>query len=191
MSDSPASAASATSSAMTASFDPRELKNMSDDIRKTIADQGGLPDDPTLLQRFELFAETALSEEARGVPAIQLDLVKEAHLDSMVCDIIDCGKRHFQEQSKLAHVALARDLQKVWRTRFKMNYFNLDHTRTLEMQYSGGLRNVSFTWPSSGRHEPSADQQRAMKYTGRYIPMPWTATDKGPLSESEWEFPPG
>lgn len=188
MSDSPASA---TSSAMNASFDPRVLKDLSDDIRKTIADHGGLPDDPTRLRPFQLFAETALSEEARGVPTIQLDVVKETHLDTMIGDMIDCGKRHSQEQSKLAYVSLARDLQKAWRTRFKMDYFNLDHTRTLEMQHTGGLRNVSFTWPSSGRHEPSADQQKAMKYTGRYIPMPWTAKDKGPVSESEWEFQPG
>ena len=194
MSDSPASAASvasATSSAMNARFDVRVLKDLSDDIRKSIADQVGLPDDPTRLRPFQFFAETALSEEARGVPTIDLDLVKEAHLDSMVGDIIDCGKRHSQDPSKLAYIALSRDVQKAWRSRFKMDYFNLDHTRTLEMQHTGLLRNVSFVWPSSARHEPSAEQQKAMKHTGRYIPMPWTATDKGPLSESEWEFQPG
>ena len=191
MSDSPASAASATSSAMNASFDVRVLKDLSNDIRKSIAEEGGLSDDPALLRPFQLFAESALSEEARDVPTIDLNLVKEAHLDNMICDIIDCGKRHSRERSKLAYIALARDLQKAWRTRFKMEYFNLDHIRTLERQYTGRLRNISFQWPTSGRHEPSAEQQKAMKYTGRYIPMPWTATKNGPLLENEWEFQPG
>jgi len=145
------------SSAMEAAFSPKKLLELSDDVRESIIDQGRLASSPQLMQQLVLFIETALSEENRGVPSIDFDTIKTAHLDRLLVEIIDHANNvGLQSAKTFSYVTTAKALQRAWRKRFKSEYFKIDEIRILELASCGRLREISFITPTQLTPTPNA-----------------------------------
>jgi hypothetical protein len=149
------SALSHESSTMEAAFSPDKLLELSDAVRESIALQGRLASSTQLMQQLVLFLETNLSEENRGVPSIEYNAIKAAHLDRLLKDIDEQATRNGIQSAKTSsYVNTARTLQRAWQTRFGGDWFKLDEKRTLDLVSSGRLREVSFVTPTRLKPTP-------------------------------------
>ncbi|KAK3322456.1 hypothetical protein B0H66DRAFT_601906 [Apodospora peruviana] len=122
------------------SFDVKTLLWLSNTIRTSISSSGlfGSASDSLLL-----FLERALAEEALPNPSIDFDTIKLAHLDKLVAEMNDCAKRGMMTANSaraLGYAAQAAKLQRMWRARYRAQYFMIDETRTYDMITHGGLK---------------------------------------------------
>lgn len=91
-----------------------------------------------------MFLERAMQEEVVGAPKINFETLKQAHLDKLVADMIEFGKYETGSAKTLGYATQAGHLQRIWRTRYKVQYFMIDEIRTIDMMTIGRLRNVRF-----------------------------------------------
>lgn len=97
---------------------------------------------------FLMFLERAIQEEAAGIPKINFETLKQAHLDKLIADMIEIGKRETASARALEYATKAEHIQQIWRTRYQMQYLMIDETRTTDMMTTGRLHNVRFVGDS-------------------------------------------
>ncbi|KAK3942430.1 hypothetical protein QBC46DRAFT_352414 [Diplogelasinospora grovesii] len=123
------------------------LVELSDSIRTSLAEYNDLGPDAKKLAGF---LDATLTSETTGESRrIDFQSIKVARLDKMLADIIEHGKHApvlLQEQLEVANKAAG--LQRLWRARFKAEYFQIDDIRTIEMAQFGRLKQVSFSGPT-------------------------------------------
>jgi hypothetical protein len=129
---------------------PEQLLELSDAVRESIKFEGRFATSKELMQELALFLQTTLSEEERGVPSIEYDTIKTAHLDHLLKDIVNHAAKTGPHSARaLEHARTASDLLRRWQVRFGADWFELDKKRTLDMIRNGRLREVSFVTPTT------------------------------------------
>ncbi|KAK4455890.1 PUA-like domain-containing protein [Podospora aff. communis PSN243] len=150
---------------------PEQLLELSDAVRESIKYEGRFASSKELMQDLSLFLQTTLSEEERGVPSIEYDTIKTAHLDYLLKDIVShTAETGPQSARALEYAKTASDLLRRWQVRFGTDWFELDKRRTLDMIRHGRLREVSFVTPTT--------ELTPTQHT-------WKFTDMDPASEVE------
>ncbi|KAK4033200.1 hypothetical protein C8A01DRAFT_40359 [Parachaetomium inaequale] len=72
--------------------------------------------------QLSFFLELALLEEANGVPSLDFETTKAAHLDKLVAELTECGEMPFALAPRFVHeVVTAEKLERMWRARFKVD----------------------------------------------------------------------
>ncbi|KAK0621545.1 hypothetical protein B0T17DRAFT_617981 [Bombardia bombarda] len=141
-------------------FDAKSLLSLSDTIRVCIAQNGQYGPG---LETLSAFIEKALAEEKQDAPIIDFQVIKLARLDKLIVEMVDCAKRGTLVSAKsFGHAAAAETLQRLWRARYKANYFILDEIRTIDLATSGRLGGVSFVPPLPWQ---ALDQRNVWKVT--------------------------
>lgn len=104
-----------------------QMLDFSNSVRKCIATTGTFGHET---ERLYQWLNTMMMEAAEGPHRLEFQLIKYAHLDKMVENIVEFKSRPptlpFEE---LKMVEMASDLLRYWRDRFKDNYFLLDRQR--------------------------------------------------------------
>ncbi|CAM1505325.1 Fc.00g109620.m01.CDS01 [Cosmosporella sp. VM-42] len=150
-----------------------DLLDLCDDVRASLVHNKSL--NPRWEEAMD-FLKTTLEDEHTGMDNIPLARIEYAHLDKLLCDIINPSNRPKPTPARFRDdVALAEILQKEWRARFRELYFSIGHDRYPNLTTTGRLRNVVFNNESTSSLDP------------------WKPTTAEELSEREGnlEFEPG
>ncbi|KAK3682689.1 hypothetical protein B0T22DRAFT_292187 [Podospora appendiculata] len=127
-------------------FDHKSLCCLSDAVRGAIA-ASGLFD--CNLDTLGYFLDRALVEETLDNPTISFETIKNARLDKLLADIINCAERGTIGSAASFELASAAEaLQRSWRSRYRGECFMIDEIRTIELATSGRLKGVSFVDPA-------------------------------------------
>jgi hypothetical protein len=104
-----------------------QMLDFSNSVRKCIATTGTFGHET---ERLYQWLNTMMMEAAEGPHRLEFQLIKYAHLDKLVENIVEFKSRPptlpFEE---LQMVEMASDLLRYWRDRFKDSYFLLDRQR--------------------------------------------------------------
>jgi hypothetical protein len=124
-----------------ASFDLKGLLELSDSVRASLHKEGDLGPDS---DRLSTFLELALSEETHGSTSIDFQTLKLARLDKLVADLTKCSRRVVGLSPRSRRdVATAGKLERMWRNRFKDQYFMMDEIRTADLATRWQLKESS------------------------------------------------
>ncbi|TEA22198.1 hypothetical protein C8034_v002119 [Colletotrichum sidae] len=128
--------------------------------------------------RIQSLLEKALKEELRHTPILDFETLEYARLDKLLADILDPANRLEPLPLRFrVDMAVAENLQKIWRARFREQYFSIDQVRRSSLSDGGEMRDISF---AAGSPDPLES---------------WTVqnSDRDPISELEMKqsFEPG
>ena len=130
------------------------------------------------------FLKTTLEIERIGMEKISLAEIEYAHLDKLLCDIINSANCPKPTPSRFRDdVALAKSLQKEWRSRFRELYFSIGQDRYPNLIKTGPLRKVVFNNESTN----SLDLWKPWKPEG----APEDEDEELSEREGDLEFEPG
>ncbi|KAK4106857.1 hypothetical protein N658DRAFT_32878 [Parathielavia hyrcaniae] len=116
------------------------LLELSNSVRESLAKQD---DFGPRADCMSFFLELALQEEQRGVPTLDFETVKIARLDKLVAALIECGESSDHLLPRYVHAVVAAEkLDRLWRTRFKLDYFMMGEIRA---------RDLATRWRLDGR----------------------------------------
>ncbi|KAL0932012.1 uncharacterized protein CTRU02_212965 [Colletotrichum truncatum] len=120
-----------------------ELLDLCDSVRSSLRQERTLG---PYADRIQSLMERALKEELRHTPTIDLETLQYARLDKVLADILDPVHRPSPLPLRFrADMAVAESLQKMWRTRFREQYFSLDQARQRTLSIGGEMRDIRFT----------------------------------------------
>ncbi|KAI5465652.1 PUA-like domain-containing protein [Mariannaea sp. PMI_226] len=121
-------------------LDNNLLLNLSDCVRADLGDKRSLG------LRWEEamgFLSAVLKDEICGVPRIDFSTIQKARLDKLLSDIINPRNRPSPTPTRFRDdVIMVEKLQRLWRTRFREQYFTVDQERYFNLPKTGRLRNV-------------------------------------------------
>ncbi|KAI1082282.1 PUA-like domain-containing protein [Whalleya microplaca] len=130
-------------------WDQASLLELSDSVRAS------LRHDKTVgpnAEKLSSFLEAALQDEERRQPTLDFETIEFARLDKLLAKIL-----HFAEMVKVTaftsdllplrfrvDVSHAKSLRRIWRRRFREQYFMMDQHRCAMLVQGGRLKDVSF-----------------------------------------------
>ncbi|KAK0389328.1 hypothetical protein NLU13_2903 [Sarocladium strictum] len=92
--------------------------------------------------------------ECTGSSPISISVVRDAHLDKLLADMMDSGNSASSLADEFrANSKIAQSLQKQWQIRFQDNYFRIDDERLRRLTQVGRLKDVEFVGPKPGTRE--------------------------------------
>lgn len=155
-------------------YDADVLREMCDTVRTSLHE--GRPE-----PRWEEvmgFLKAVLRDEGdgSGSHAIEIETIRNTHLDKLISDILNPRYRHPRVPTRFAaDIQLVERLERKWIERFRGPYFHIEEHRYRELSQKGRLRDVT---PNLGAQDP---EDR------------WQANDGETLSEMEGnlEIEPG
>ncbi|KAI1754362.1 hypothetical protein F4782DRAFT_539183 [Xylaria castorea] len=125
-----------------------ELLDLSDSVRAGL--RGGHVFSPDT-ERLSSFLETALEDEERRYPTIDFEAIEYARLDKLLSEIVqfaDAMKTSDLSPEFLlrfrVNVSRAKNLRRLWRRRFREQFFMIDKHRCAILVEGGRLKDVSF-----------------------------------------------
>ncbi|KAF9872629.1 hypothetical protein CkaCkLH20_09808 [Colletotrichum karsti] len=120
-----------------------ELLELCDSVRTCLSRERSLGPDADKIQSL---LERALKDELRHTPSLDFETLQYARLDKLLSDILDPAHRPSPIPLRFrADMAVAESLQKMWRTRFRDQYFSIDQVRQRSLSVGGEMRDISFT----------------------------------------------
>ncbi|KAI0014101.1 hypothetical protein F4779DRAFT_636847 [Xylariaceae sp. FL0662B] len=129
-------------------WDPASLLELSDSVR------AALRHDKTVgpnAEKLSTFLEAALQDEERRQPTLDFETIEFARLDKLLAEVL-----YFAEMVRVAaftsdlplrfrvNVSHAKSLRRIWRRRFREQYFMMDQHRCAVLVQGGRLKDVSF-----------------------------------------------
>lgn len=114
------------------------------------------------------------NDEVRGLPTLELDVIRETRLDKLLVDI----QKPDNHLTSVSHIALIQRLERRWRSRFKEDYFDMDKARQDELITTGRLRDVIFNktataafnlWQPKGNEVLSEVEGNLQYEPGQYV----------------------
>lgn len=129
-------------------FDVKTLLWLSDTVRAAMSDKDSNRSFGRASDSLLRFLERAMLEETIGPAELDFDTIKQAHLDKLVAEMIEFGKQETASSARaLRYATHAVQLQRLWRTRYKAQYFTIDEIRTQDLVATGRLKDVRFVEP--------------------------------------------
>lgn len=126
-------------------FDVKTLLWLSDTVRAAMSDKESNRSFGQASDSLLRFLERAMLEEAMGSPILEFETIKQAHLDKLVAEMIEFGKQETANSARaLRYATHAAQLQRLWRTRYKAQYFTIDEIRTRDLVTTGRLKGIQF-----------------------------------------------
>ncbi|KAM7205061.1 hypothetical protein V8F33_001302 [Rhypophila sp. PSN 637] len=126
-------------------FNAKTLVWLSDTVRASMSARNASRSFGTASDSLLIFLERAMQEEAEGTTKLDFETLKQAHLDKLVAEMIEFGKNDSAGSAReLGYATQAAHLQRIWRLRYKVQYFMIDEIRTIDMLTTGSLHNVRF-----------------------------------------------
>ncbi|GJC90171.1 hypothetical protein ColLi_13009 [Colletotrichum liriopes] len=120
-----------------------ELLELCDSVRMSLSQEKSLGPHA---DRIQGLLESALREELRHAPSLDFETLEYARLDKLLADILDPDHRPSPLPLRFrADMAVAESLQKMWRARFREQYFALDQVRQRSLSAGGEMRDIHFT----------------------------------------------
>ncbi|KAF6838712.1 hypothetical protein CPLU01_02245 [Colletotrichum plurivorum] len=120
-----------------------ELLELCDSVRASLRQDKSLGPEADRIQNL---LERALKEELRHTPTLDFETLQYARLDKLLADIFDPANRPTPLPLRFrADMAVAESLQKMWRARFRDQYFSIDDFRQRSMSVGGEMRDITFT----------------------------------------------
>ncbi|KAF6842807.1 hypothetical protein CMUS01_02733 [Colletotrichum musicola] len=120
-----------------------ELLELCDSVRASLRQDKTLGPEADRIQNL---LERALKEELRHTPTLDFETLQYARLDKLLADILDPANRPTPLPLRFrADMAVAESLQKMWRARFRDQYFSIDDFRQRSMSIGGEMRDITFT----------------------------------------------
>lgn len=125
-----------------------KLLNLSDSVRARLRDGNvsGLGG-----ERLSSFLEAALTDEERKHPTLDFETIEYARLDKLLAELLqsaDTIKPSDLTPELLlrfrVNVSQAKSLRRLWRRRFREQYFMMDQHRCAILVEGGRLKDVSF-----------------------------------------------
>ncbi|KAF5501564.1 hypothetical protein CGCS363_v006445 [Colletotrichum siamense] len=121
----------------------QELLELCDTVRTSLRQNRSLGPNA---DRIQSLLERALKEELRHTPILDFETLQYARLDKLLADIVDPANRPSPLPLRFrADMAVAESLQKMWRARFRDQYFAIDQVRQRSLSVGGEMRDISFT----------------------------------------------
>ncbi|KAI0866753.1 hypothetical protein F4860DRAFT_454913 [Xylaria cubensis] len=125
-----------------------ELLDLSDSIRAGLrGDHVFSPD----TERLSGFLEAALEDEERRYPTLKFETIEYARLDKLLSEIVQFAdtmkKLDLSPEFLLrfrVNVSQAKSLRRLWRRRFREQFFMMDKHRCAILVEGGRLKDVSF-----------------------------------------------
>jgi len=126
-------------------FDVKTLLWLSDTVRTAMSDKDSNRSFGQASDSLLRFLERAMLEESIGPAVLDFATIKQAHLDKLVAEMIEFGKHETASSARaLRYATHAAQLQRLWRTRYKAQYFTIDEIRTHDLVATGRLKGVRF-----------------------------------------------
>ncbi|TID01619.1 hypothetical protein CH35J_004468 [Colletotrichum higginsianum] len=120
-----------------------KLLELCDSVRTSLQREKSLGPHEDRIQ--ELF-EKILKEELRHSPSLDFETLQYARLDKLLADVLDPACRPSPLPLRFrADMAVAESLQRIWRSRFREQYFALDQVRQRRLSIGGDMRDIHFT----------------------------------------------
>ncbi|KAF6820995.1 hypothetical protein CSOJ01_00430 [Colletotrichum sojae] len=120
-----------------------ELLELCDSVRASLRQDKSLGLEADRIQNL---LERALKEELRHTPTLDFETLQYARLDKLLADMLDPANRPTPLPLRFrADMAVAESLQKMWRARFRDQYFSIDDFRQRSMSVGGEMRDITFT----------------------------------------------
>ncbi|KAK1633617.1 PUA-like domain-containing protein [Colletotrichum phormii] len=96
--------------------------------------------------RIQSLLERALKDELNHTQSLDFETLQYARLDKLLGDVLDPAHRPLPLPLRFrADMALSESLQKMWRARFRDQYFSLDQVRQRSLSIGGEMRDIHFT----------------------------------------------
>ncbi|KXH34510.1 hypothetical protein CSIM01_00421, partial [Colletotrichum simmondsii] len=96
--------------------------------------------------RIQSLLERALKDELNHTQSLDFETLQYARLDKLLTDVLDPAHRPSPLPLRFrADMALCESLQKMWRARFRDQYFSLDQVRQRSLSIGGEMRDIHFT----------------------------------------------
>ncbi|KAM7196034.1 hypothetical protein V8F20_007228, partial [Naviculisporaceae sp. PSN 640] len=118
-------------------FDVKTLLWLSDTVRASMSAVDANRSFGQASSSLIMFLERAVQEETSGTSKLNFETIRQAHLDKLVADMIEFGKRETGSAKSLGYATQAGHLQRIWRARYKVQYFMIDEIRTIDMMTTG------------------------------------------------------
>ncbi|KAI0481470.1 PUA-like domain-containing protein [Xylaria cf. heliscus] len=130
-------------------WDEVELLNLSDSVRAGLRGGGhvSIPE----ADKLSSFLEAALKDEERRYPTLSSEIIEYARLDKLLSEILQFADT--MKTSDLSpefllrlrvNVSQAKSLRRLWRRRFREQFFMMDQHRCAVLVEGGRLKDVSF-----------------------------------------------
>ncbi|KAI0446037.1 hypothetical protein F4803DRAFT_505397 [Xylaria telfairii] len=129
-------------------WDQAELLDLSDSVRAGLQGDNVFSPDADQLSSF---LEAALKDEERRYPSLDFETIEHARLDKLLSEIIQFADT--MKNSNLSpefllrlrvNVSQAKNLRRLWRRRFREQFFMIDKHRCGVLVENGRLKDVSF-----------------------------------------------
>lgn len=119
------------------------MLELCDSVRTSLRQEKNLgPND----EKIQGLLEKALKEELRHNPTLDFETLQYARLDKLLADILDPAYRPSPLPLRFrTDMVVAESLQKIWRARFRDQYFSLDQMRQRRLSIGGEMRDIHFT----------------------------------------------
>ncbi|KXH67619.1 hypothetical protein CSAL01_12272 [Colletotrichum salicis] len=96
--------------------------------------------------RIQSLLERALKDELNHTQSLDFETLQYARLDKLLGDVLNPAHRPLPLPLRFrADMALCESLQKMWRARFRDQYFSLDQVRQRSLSIGGEMRDIHFT----------------------------------------------
>ncbi|CAJ2506423.1 Uu.00g005530.m01.CDS01 [Anthostomella pinea] len=129
-------------------WDQKALLELSDSVRASLRKDNAVGPEA---ERLSSFLEAVLKDEERKQPTLDFEAIEFARLDKLLAELLA-----FAEMVKVASftadlplrfrvdVSHAKSLQRIWRRRFREQFFMMDQHRCAILVKGGRLKDVSF-----------------------------------------------
>ncbi|ODA78832.1 hypothetical protein RJ55_06216 [Drechmeria coniospora] len=123
-------------------WNEKVLLKLCDDARANLT-EGRMTE--SLLGRVMDFILAAVEDESRGSGSmmLEMDVIRNARLDKLLADIMSWETSRTMQVSQRQWVfSSVEELQRLWQTRFRNAYFELDNMRYYNLYTTGLLRDI-------------------------------------------------
>ncbi|KAK3985529.1 hypothetical protein QBC44DRAFT_155989 [Cladorrhinum sp. PSN332] len=157
--------------------DGEHLLGLSDSVRTSIKairarDAFGLEADRTFgpeADKLSAFLNAGLKAENQRSHLVTLELIQYAHLDKLLADICDLKNTEpGPAQQVYEEVRKAVWLQKSWRSRLKLRYFEIETVRKAHLEKGGHLRGICL-----GKTDWTVDSNKKSKKSDAFYVGQW------------------
>lgn len=98
------------------------------------------------------YLEDVLLDEFDGRSTVDFAVIRNSRLDKLLADMLSRENRATPTPIQFrADMATAASLQRLWRARFRAQYFEVDQARYLDLTSTGRLKDVVYSGADEGR----------------------------------------
>ncbi|GAP89601.1 hypothetical protein SAMD00023353_3500080 [Rosellinia necatrix] len=183
-------------------WDHMRLLDLSDCIRTGLRSGNVFGPDAEKLSNF---LEAALKDEERKHPTLCLGTIEYARLDKLLLELLQFAD--MMKTSNLTpefllrfrvNVSQARNLRRIWRRRFREQFFMLDQHRCAVLVEGGRLKDVSFNssldydlgkWQATKVTDPISEVEASMQFEPGHWWLNLTCAERDGIVNSSLEIP--